>query len=127
MLHFVRRLITLFFTFHDKSQVAAGASDPRTAAAVAPAARHAARVDLPPAAVHDVRGVDGQRPLEGRGARVAGVRPAHLPPDGRGRRLPRHEARPRQLVGRREQLQHRALRRRGLGVHKRISLLVWPD
>lgn len=109
------------------SQVAAGASYPRAAAAVTPAARHAARVDLPPAAVHDVRGVDGQRPLEGRGARVAGVRPAHLPPDGRGRRLPRHEAR-RQLVGRREQLQHRgALRRRGLGVHKRISLLIWPD
>ena len=59
-------------------------SDARAAAAVAPVARDAACVDLPPAAVHYVRGVDGQHPLEGRGARVAGVRPAHLPPGGKG-------------------------------------------
>lgn len=80
------------FTVNDKSQVVrvGGArqsdsdSDARAAAAVAPVPRDAARVDLPPAAVHDVRGVDGQHPLEGRGARVARVRPAHLPPGGKG-------------------------------------------
>ena len=74
-------------------------SDPGTAVAAIP--RHAARVDLPPARVHEVRGVQREAALEGRGARVPGVRPAHLPPDGRGRRLPGHEAR-RQLVWRRQ-------------------------
>ena len=100
------------------------ASDPCTA--VTSVSRHAARVDLPPAGVDKVRGVYGEAALERRGARVAGVGPAHLPPDGRGRRLPRHEAR-RQLVGRREQLQHRALCRRGFGVHESISFLIWSN
>ena len=87
-------------TLQSLSESGGGASDP--GAAVTSVPRHAARVDLPAARVHEVRGVDCEAALERRGARVAGVRPAHLPPDGRGRPLHRHEARHRQLRGRRE-------------------------
>ena len=118
--------ITIFSLFI-KSQVAGAghsASDPGTS--VTSVSRHAARVDLPPAGVDKVRGVYSEAALERRGARVARVGPAHLPPDGRGRRLPRHGAR-RQLIGRRQQLQHRALCRRGFGVHESISFLIWSN